>query len=183
MRQRRGQPTVRILTTTEAVALLEQKDAIMINWAGLSSELRTEACHAFWECDFFPEDQALALRDIALARGFRLQSIHKKSIDQRVRLLMIQRDLTDTVQESILRSLYLGPHKTLLTTLLDELGVPHEDGMLPDDMSDISAPSLDAAKVALAKLSAESGDELVRVLFQVLSDDGPAFYVNLKAVL
>ncbi len=155
----------------------------MINWDGLTTDFRLGACQAFWECEFFPEDQALALREIALARGFRLQSIHKKSVEQRVRLLNIQRDLPFSVQESILRSLYLGPCKSLLTTLLDELGVPHEDGILPDDMSEISAPSLETAKAALAKLSAENDDEHVRVLFQLLSDDGPDFYVNLKSAV
>lgn len=122
-------------------------------WREMTPEQKTRAAHAFWLDDDSMAQQVEAVTHLARQLHFRPQSVLGLPVERKIRQLATQGRLPDNVIARTLVVYHLAEQRPMLTAFLDHLGVPHEDGVIGDDV-----PALpDAATIqAAARRLAES---------------------------
>lgn len=120
-------------------------------WRQLSRDDRLAAARHFWR-DPHREVVAQALAAIVKARHLRPQVARSLPDEDKARALASLLDPGESVAASLLAALHLGERRLLLTSFLDSLGLPHEDGLLKEaaDEIEVSAASARAGVRALA---------------------------------
>jgi hypothetical protein len=151
-------------------------------WKHLTPDERLAASTAFWN---EPPQEALAgaLGAIIQARRLRPQVARTLPAAERARILASLLDPGETVAASLLVALHLGERRKLLARFLDQLGLPHEDGVLKDDETQEPPPiSEDAARAGAAALRAAFPEHQVQVYFNTLWLQDPRRWAALQDV-
>jgi hypothetical protein len=103
-------------------------------WSDLAPDARVAAARSVyahpWEDDSMRAEADLA---IAAKLRFRLAAVRKLPIARRIDYLAKAVRPDDGLAATLLRALHLAERKELLGAFLDEIGVPHEDGVIDSD--------------------------------------------------
>jgi hypothetical protein len=150
-------------------------------WRSLEREDRLAAARAFWE---HPTEEAAvaAAREVVQILHARPQAFHKIPIEQRVRAVAGLAHPPDALADALLLSLHVGDRRELLSDFLDAAGIPHEEGMIPDD---VELPDLDeaTARQALETLRTKGyAPAMVRLYWNALWLQDPERWQALETV-
>ncbi|HUG55013.1 MAG TPA: hypothetical protein VMR21_15485 [Vicinamibacteria bacterium] len=112
-------------------------------WKRLGREERQAAAARFFA---EPSEEVLgsALGAIIKARHLRPQVARSMAPEEQARALASVLDPGEPVAASLLVALHLGDRREMLTTFLDALGLPHEDGILKEEAD---SATLDEARL------------------------------------
>jgi len=120
-------------------------------WKRLTPQERLSAATHFWSEP--PQEVAIAaLAAIVKARRLRPQVARSLPLEARSRALASVLDPGESLAAALLVALHLGERRPLLAAFLDDLGLPHEDGILTDEADRRPAPSANAARGAVRTL-------------------------------
>ena len=150
-------------------------------WRSLPREDRVAAARAFWE---HPTEEAAvaAAREVVQILHARPQAFHKIPIQQRVSALAGLAHPPEQLADALLLSLHVGDRSEMLADFLDAAGIPHEEGMIPDDLE---LPDLEeaTARRALEALRAKGYPAAaVRLYWNALWLQDPERWQALEAV-
>jgi hypothetical protein len=110
---------------------------------------------------------------VAQLLKFRPQAIKKLSIEQRARKarLLIERKANAELAYEIFGAYLLKHHKELVTSFLDQTGVPHEDGLISDVGR--SRPAAEKLGAAIAELDRRHPPEDVTLYLALCAEQWP----------
>jgi len=135
-------------------------------WKRLSREERLAAAARFFDQ---PGQEVLgsALGAIIKARHLRPQVARSLPPEEQARALASVIDPGEPVAAALLVALHLGERRAMLTTFLDALSLPHEDGILKEEAD---AVTLDQARLqaGLTALGARYGAHEIRTYLNTL---------------
>jgi len=145
---------------------MDFEDTAVRLWKRLEREERIAAATRFFE-DPSPEVMAGALGAIIKARHLRPQVARSLPPEEQARALASVLDPGEPVASSLLVALHLGARRPMLSTFLDAVGLPHEDGLLKDEAD---AATLDDAhlRAGLAALKARFTPHEIRTYLNTL---------------
>jgi hypothetical protein len=149
-------------------------------WRQIPPDRRTAIAQAFWDDDESAAQQIEALAHIARQLKFRVQSVQKLPPDKKVRHLASVPGVPDTVAGRALIVYHLAHQRPMLTSFLDALQIPHEDGLINEH---VAPPTSDALRKAAAALAPQFPPDAVRLYFSTLLAQDPETWEGLEAVL
>jgi hypothetical protein len=107
-------------------------------WKHLSSDRRVRAADAFWADDNAAAEQAEVIATIAHRIKFRMKSVLAMPLEKKTRQLVALPAVSEAVAARLLVAYHLAHQKPMMARFLDELGIPHEDGVIADE--NLTAP-------------------------------------------
>jgi hypothetical protein len=135
-------------------------------WKSLDRAEREQAARAFWERP--PEEvAAAAANEIVKLLKMRPQAFHKISPASRVRALAGLANPPEAVAEALLVALHLDQRRPLLAGFLDALAIPHEQGLIAEEV-EIATVTPERARAALAALRSAHAPAAIRVYWNAL---------------
>jgi hypothetical protein len=135
-------------------------------WKTLTRDEREHAARAFWERP--PEEvAATAAHEIVKLLKMRPQAFHKVSPESRVRALAGLANPPETVAEALLVALHLEARRPLLVAFLDALAIPHEEGLIAEEV-EIETVTATRAREALVALRPAHPAAAIRVYWNAL---------------
>lgn len=120
----------------------------------MTREERLAAARRFFEQ---PAEEALGGIDMAIVRARRMRPQAARSLpaDEKARVLAGVLDPGEVVASALLVALHVGERRPLLSSFLDGLGLPHEQGILKEDDQGGAQPvTEEAARRGVAALAA-----------------------------
>lgn len=109
-------------------------------WLSLSRERREAAAQAFWEDERLSRPARLsALGPWLTAHGMRAAYLEQLPRARRAQV-MAGGGLPEETAKEVLTSYHLRRQRPLLSRFLDELGLPHEDGLIKDGVQPTPPP-------------------------------------------
>ncbi|MPZ16327.1 MAG: hypothetical protein GEV06_00215 [Luteitalea sp.] len=137
----------------------------------MTAAQRRAAADAFWREDTPSAEQAEAVSLIAERLHFRPKSVMGMPLERRVRALASASALSETLAASLLVAYHLASQRPMMSTFLDALGIPHENGLIAEDVT----PQLDEARLdeAVGQVRASFPPEDVSLYFATLSMQDP----------
>ncbi len=135
-------------------------------WKQMTEAQRLDATRAFWADRDSMMEQAEVLALIARKINFRFKSVQTLPTERKVKHLMALGNVSDSVSGRLLVTYHLACQRPMMGAFLDELGVPHDNGLIAEG----ETPKLDAEKLAAAAeaLRAKFPAEDVRLYFATL---------------
>lgn len=161
-----------------ASSLQDSRPARM--WKALSEERRMAAATAFWADENAVAEQAEMLGIIARQINFRPKSVMTLPIERKARLLARNQQVSDIVAARLLVAYHLAHQRPMMKAFLDKLGMPHEDGLLNDD---VKAPGADVMKAAVQQVMTEFPEDDARLYFTTLLLQDPQTWGGLEEAL
>ncbi|HEX7086998.1 MAG TPA: hypothetical protein VF198_11575 [Vicinamibacterales bacterium] len=150
-------------------------------WKSMTESQRLQAAEAFWRDTEIPELQVEAATLLAQRLKARPRFIAGLPIEKKARHLVRMPAMPDVLAARLLVSYHLGCQRPMMGAFLDRLGIPHEDGLINDDLDQAIPPEkLDEAAQAL-KASFPAED--VRLYFATLLAQDPETWGGLKKQL
>ena len=149
-------------------------------WTIPDPPTRALAARAMFTGDRQKRDQAN--HAIALALRFRDAGVRKLSLDRRVDYLARVVRADHALASSLLMALHLDCRQELLVSFLDELQIPNQDGLIPEDY-ELGPVAADTLKPAVAKLSEHFDEAEVEVYLASLLALDPEVWGGLGACL
>ncbi len=147
-------------------------------WAAMAREQREAAAAALWEdTNLDRAGRLAALAPWLVARGMRPEFFDKLPRTRRA-ALMASGGLPEETASQALMSLHLRKRRPLLARFLDELGIPHEDGLIKEGEHP-APPSPEALEKAVAAIRAEFPAGDVDVYLRTLLATDPETWVHL----
>ena len=139
-------------------------------WLALDKPTRVLAAKALYE-DSSLRDQAH--QAIATAIKFRVAGVRKLSVDKRIDYLARVARPDEGLASSLLIALHLGHRRAMLGSFLDELGIPHEDGLntSEEELGAVPSDKLGPAVTALRERFDNDDVDLYLVSLVVLDPD------------
>lgn len=135
-------------------------------WKRLAREERERAARAFWQRP--PEAAAaMAAREIVQLLKMRPQAFGKLSPEARVRSLAGLAQPPDALAEALLVALHLEERRPLLAAFLDALAIPHDEGVIAEEV-EIAPVTPERARAALAALRSAHPAAAIRVYWNAL---------------
>jgi hypothetical protein len=112
--------------------------------------------------------------DVAKAMKFRPQAIKKLPMDKRARKArsILEQSANAQMTYELFGSYLLHARKGVVTSFLDTVGIPHEDGMISVDLAE-HEPSAEQVEQALAKLDAEHDANDVTLYLALCAEHWP----------
>jgi len=121
-------------------------------WASLEPEVRLAAARALYSHDW-GEAPTRREADFAIMQGmrFRESAVRQLSVDKRASYVARSIRPTESLAGSMLLALHLEQRRAMLSAFLEELKIPHDDGLIAEDhdMKPPSAATLEKAAKAL----------------------------------
>lgn len=120
-------------------------------WSAVDPETRRAAALALYR-----DKAGRAEGDAAIATALRFRevAVRKLPVEQRVGHLLRSVRIDDSLASSLLIALHLEDRKPLLTAFLDDLGIPHDGGLI-DPAHDMQPPDENAVTAAVERLDRE----------------------------
>jgi hypothetical protein len=122
-------------------------------WKRLTPPERLAAANAFWR---EPPQEAYgsALGVLVKARHLRPQAARALAPEAQARILATVLDPGEPVAAALLVGLHLSDRRALLTTFLDAVGWPHENGLLKEEADALGPLTEDKARTGVKVLAA-----------------------------
>ena len=139
-------------------------------WKHLSSERKAVAAEAFWTDENAAAEQAEVVAAIAHRIKFRMKSVLSMPLEKKTRQLVALPAVSEAVAARLLVAYHLAHQRPMMARFLDELGIPHEDGLIADE--NLAAPPQERlASAAKALASAFPPDDVSLYLSTLLWQD------------
>jgi hypothetical protein len=129
-------------------------------WRRMSLEQRIDAAGLFWADDQSADQQLEAIGSIATHMKFRPRSVLSLDDDRKARYLARLPNVSDSIAARALVSYHLARQRPMMSDFLDQVGVPHDQGLIsedtiakPDEAKLKDAVNAIAAKYAAADVS------------------------------
>ena len=120
-------------------------------WRSLPLDTRVVAASAFWTDEQAALEQAEAIALIARQIKFRPKSVLTLPVERKAKHLAGLAQVSDLLAARLLVAYHLQHQRPMMARFLDELGIPHEDGLINEESPTAPAPeTLDKAAKALA---------------------------------
>ena len=120
-------------------------------WRNLPGDLRLAAATAFWTDEQATLEQAEGVALIARQIKFRPKSVLALPVEKKAKHLAGLAQVSDLLAARLLVSYHLQHQRPMMGRFLDELGIPHEDGLINEESPTAPAPeALDKAATTLA---------------------------------
>jgi hypothetical protein len=117
----------------------------------MSEEQHRQAAEAFWTDADGLEQQAEAMALLARQLKARPRFVQSLSTERKARYLAAYPGMPDLLAARLLVSYHLAHQRPLMAAFLDALGIPHEDGLIGDEVAGpIAAERLATAAKSLA---------------------------------
>jgi hypothetical protein len=151
-------------------------------WASLDAGTRALAARSLYHRDWgdgLPRREA----DVAIARAlrFREAAVRQLPIEKRVDYLIRAVRPDDLLASSLLLGLHLEARRPMLCAFLDELGLPHHDGLIDEDHELTPLPAERLAPALASLLERFPREEVLIYASSLLAMD-PETWGGLKAV-
>lgn len=150
-------------------------------WSGLTTEDRKQAAIAFWEGDDEEETLAEAIFYLSEQLRFRVQTLVKLPVAKRADYLARARQPPPRVIRDALRKFHLQQRSPMLCRFLDDLGIPHEGGMIERGDDDPPAPAEADIRRAAQVLVREFPVDQVKLYFRILRLQDEELWAGLAA--
>lgn len=142
-------------------------------WLSLPTPVRTLAAKSLFEHD--PNDGASRLQaEAAIARALKARDVYVRRLpeEKKVAYLATAVRPDEVLASSLLLALHLGHRRPMLAAFLDQLGIPHDNGLIAEnaDLTPPDAAQLDAAAKALYEKFPE--EEVTLYLKVLMAMDG-----------
>jgi hypothetical protein len=135
-------------------------------WKQLPSERKALAAAAFWADENAAAEQAEVIATIAQRIKFRLKSVLSMPLEKKTRQLVALPAVSEAVAARLLVAYHLGHQRPMMARFLDELGIPHEEGLIADE--NLSAPPPDRLAAAAKALASAFPTEDVSLYLTTL---------------
>ena len=135
-------------------------------WKQLSSDRRFKAADAFWADDNAAAEQAEVIATIAHRIKFRMKSVLAMPLEKKTRQLVALPVVSEAVAARLLVAYHLAHQKPMMARFLDELGIPHEEGLIADE--NLTAPPPERLASAAKALTAAFPSEDVSLYLSTL---------------
>ena len=143
-------------------------------WKQLPAERKLIAAEAFWTDDNATAEQAEVIATIAHRIKFRMKSVVSMPLEKKTRQLVALPAVSEAVAARLLVAYHLAHQRPMMARFLDELGIPHEDGLIADE--NLTAPPQDRlAAAAKALASAFPAEDVSLYLSTLLWQDPEAW--------
>jgi len=123
-------------------------------WRNLPLDVRQAAATAFWNDEQAALEQAEGVALIARHIKFRPKSVLTLSAERRAKHLAGLPQVSDLLAARLLVSYHLQHQRPMMGRFLDELGIPHEEGLITAEESP-GAPTPETLEKAAKALTAE----------------------------
>ena len=140
-------------------------------WKQLSSDRRIKAADAFWADDNAAAEQAEVIATIAHRIKFRMKSVVAMPLEKKTRQLVALPAVSEAVAARLLVAYHLAHQKPMMARFLDELGIPHEEGLIADE--NMTAPPPERLASAARALAAAFPAEDVSLYLSTLRWQDP----------
>ncbi|MGV3517544.1 hypothetical protein [Luteitalea sp.] len=110
-------------------------------WKLMTDAQRRTAAEAFWSEGEAGAEHAEVIGLLSRRLNFRVKSVLALPLDRKAKYTAGLAAVSDAVAGRLLVTFHLTHQRPMMSTFLDALGIPHENGLIADD----AAPSLDAA--------------------------------------
>lgn len=132
---------------------------------------RRAAAEAFWRDDTPPAEHAEAVGLIAERLHFRPKSVMGMPLERRVRVLASTSAVSETLAANLLVAYHLASQRPMMSTFLDALGIPHDNGVIAEDV----APQVVETRLdeAVGRVRASFPPEDVSLYFSTLAMQDP----------
>ena len=150
-------------------------------WKGLSDEQRLQAAEAFWREPDSADQQIEAMVLLAQRLKARPKFIASLTVERKAKHLAHYVGMPEAMAARLLISYHLGHQRPLMATFLDAAGVPHDQGLISDDLQG----AIDAERLKAGADAASSAYPAadVRLYFQTLLLQDPDTWGGLSAHL
>jgi hypothetical protein len=148
-------------------------------WKHLPQEERRAAATAFF-AEPPPELAGTAIGALVKARHLRPQAARALAPDAQARILATVLDPGEPLAQGLLVSLHLGERRPILSTFLDALSLPHEDGVLKEE-GEAPPVSPEQARAGVAALASFPAGQ-VRTYLNTLWLQDPDRWAALEGV-
>ncbi len=150
-------------------------------WRHIPQEYRLEACTVFWQEEGGVDQQAEALLAMASHFRFRPKTVRTLPLEKKARYLAALPNVPDSVAARVLVAYHLSHQRPMLSTFLDALGLPHDNGVLNSEkLTPLPAGRL---KDAAAALRATYPAADVDLYFQTLLVQDPETWGSLAELV
>ncbi len=152
-------------------------------WGHLDPAVRQIAAQALYDHDW-GRAQTRREADLAVAGTLRARelTVRKMPAEKRADYLARAVRPTDSLASSLLLALHLRHRRDLLSTFLDALGIPHEDGLI-SEQHEVGALDPDTLARAAATLFAKFPEEAVETYLATLVAMDPELWSPLVPIL
>jgi hypothetical protein len=99
-------------------------------WRQLPPERRRAGAEAFWQDPEGAEQHAEALAWMARQLNFRLKSLQKLPTERKIRYFTTLGGVPDSVAVRALVAYHLHGKREMMSAFLDQLGIPHDNGVI-----------------------------------------------------
>jgi hypothetical protein len=139
---------------------------------------RLAAARAFWSDKETADDQIQANVLIAQQKKFRPKSVAAMDLDRKTQHLASLAALPEALAARVLVVYHLTEKRPMMRAFLDALGLPHEDGLIQDDVK----PDESKLAAAAAKISEEFAAEDVDLYLNTLLCQDPETWSGLRGL-
>jgi uncharacterized iron-regulated membrane protein len=140
-------------------------------WRSMPADLRTAAAAAFWTDEQAAIERAEAVALVARQIRFRPKSVLALPVQKKAKYLAGLAQMSDLLAARLLVSYHLQHQRPMMVTFLDELGIPHDNGVISDESPAAPDPAaLDRAVAALRERY--PAPEVARYFWTLLWQDG-----------
>lgn len=112
-------------------------------WKLMTEGQRKRAAEAFWSEGETGAEHAEVVGLLSRRLNFRVKSVLALPLDKKVKYTAGLAAVSDGVAGRLLVTFHLAHQRPMMSTFLDALGIPHDNGLIADD----AQPSLDTAKL------------------------------------
>jgi hypothetical protein len=150
-------------------------------WKHLDHERRRQAATAFFASPENANEQRGMTALMAKKLNLRPQKAAKLPKEKAAGYLAAIEAMEEPLAALLVRMYLFAQHRAMLIMFLDELKIPHEDGMIED--GNTTVPEVDMLRAGLEKIRASFAPEDVEIYMSALAASDAAVWVNLSAAM
>lgn len=150
-------------------------------WKQMTDGQRGRAAEAFWKEGQAGAEHAEIVGLLSRRLNFRVKSVLALPLGRKVQYTAGLASVSDGVAGRLLIAYHLAHQRPMMAQFLDALGIPHDDGLIDDDVQ----PTVDAGKVPAAAraLYADHPAEDVRLYLATLLLQDPGTWAGLAEAI
>jgi hypothetical protein len=149
-------------------------------WKGMDHERRVQAATAFYSKENVSEQRRLA-GVIAMKLNLRPQKAAKLPAEKAGGYLASILSVDEPTAALLVRSYLFGCQQPMLLMFLDDLKVPHKDGVIGDGVTEV--PTADALQSAVVHIRGSFASEDVNIYLSALAVSDTGTWKNLPEAL
>lgn len=151
---------------------------VLTLWKHLDETRRIRAAEALYADEGLKEFSAAADAYIGRSKNFRPQFVKKLPVEKRAHYLA-QMPISAELAAQLLVSYHFAHQRPMMTTFLDAIGVPNDQGLIKDD-AEVGPPTAEAITQAGKELLGKFPKDDVEVYFSTLISQNPEAWDGLE---